>query len=62
MPRNFKILIIPNVLAHGKSYEHGFVKNRNGHTHCAKSCAKSRFDRFFMHHLEITKYWSFPTS
>ncbi|RRT68092.1 hypothetical protein B296_00024582 [Ensete ventricosum] len=25
--RNFKILAIPNVLAHGKSYEHGFVKN-----------------------------------
>ncbi|RZS10452.1 hypothetical protein BHM03_00041682 [Ensete ventricosum] len=24
---NFKILDIPNVLAHGMSYEHGFVKN-----------------------------------
>ncbi|RWW75704.1 hypothetical protein BHE74_00016260 [Ensete ventricosum] len=25
--RKFKILVIPNVLALGKSYEHGFVKN-----------------------------------
>ncbi|RZS29420.1 hypothetical protein BHM03_00063149 [Ensete ventricosum] len=25
--RKFKILANPNVLAHGKSYEHGFAKN-----------------------------------
>ncbi|RWV83440.1 hypothetical protein GW17_00054953 [Ensete ventricosum] len=24
--QNYKILAIPNVLAHGKSYEHGFAK------------------------------------
>ncbi|RWW61073.1 hypothetical protein BHE74_00031888, partial [Ensete ventricosum] len=54
---NFKILTIPNVLAHGKSYEHGFVKKHDGH----KSCAKSRFDRFFVHHLKISIYWPFPT-
>ncbi|RWV94649.1 hypothetical protein BHE74_00003354, partial [Ensete ventricosum] len=55
--RNFKILAIPNVLAHGKSYEHGFVKKRDGH----KLCAKSRFDRFFVHRLRISKYWPFPS-
>ncbi|RRT37193.1 hypothetical protein B296_00053023 [Ensete ventricosum] len=38
----FKILAIPNVLAHGKSYEHGFMENHDGH----KLCAKSSFDRF----------------
>ncbi|RWW49460.1 hypothetical protein BHE74_00044374, partial [Ensete ventricosum] len=54
---NFKILAIPNVLAHGKSYENGFVKKRNGH----KLCAKSSFDQFFTHHLRISKYWPFPT-
>ncbi|RZR85477.1 hypothetical protein BHM03_00012478, partial [Ensete ventricosum] len=45
--RNFKILYIPNGLAHGKSYEHGLVKKCDGH----KLCTKSRFDRFFMHRL-----------
>ncbi|RWW37856.1 hypothetical protein BHE74_00056965 [Ensete ventricosum] len=50
--QNFKILAIPNVLAHGKSYEHGLMKNYDGH----KLCAKSRFDQFFMHHLVISKY------
>ncbi|RWW42387.1 hypothetical protein BHE74_00052074, partial [Ensete ventricosum] len=54
--RNFKILAITNVLAHGKSYEQGFVKKCDGN----KLCAKSRFDRFFMHRLRISKYWSFP--
>ncbi|RZS03540.1 hypothetical protein BHM03_00033732, partial [Ensete ventricosum] len=47
----FKILSIPNVLAHGKSYQHGFMKKRDGHQLCAKSCTKSSFDRFFVHHL-----------
>ncbi|RZS16904.1 hypothetical protein BHM03_00048971, partial [Ensete ventricosum] len=47
--RNFKILAIPNVFAHGKSYEHGFAKKCDGHKLCAKSRAKSSFDRFFMH-------------
>ncbi|RWW73413.1 hypothetical protein BHE74_00018739 [Ensete ventricosum] len=27
-----KILVIPNVLAHGKSYEHNFMKKHDGHT------------------------------
>ncbi|RRT68291.1 hypothetical protein B296_00034302 [Ensete ventricosum] len=43
LSQNFKILAIPNVLAYGKSYEHGFVKKYNGH----KLCAKSHFNRFF---------------
>ncbi|RWW51764.1 hypothetical protein BHE74_00041858 [Ensete ventricosum] len=34
----FKILVIPNVLAHGKSYEHDFIKKCDGHKHCTKSC------------------------
>ncbi|RWW37977.1 hypothetical protein BHE74_00056829 [Ensete ventricosum] len=54
---NFKILAIPNVLAHGKSYEHGFAKKCDGYKFCVKSC----FDRFFVHRLEISKYWPFPT-
>ncbi|RWW71100.1 hypothetical protein BHE74_00021192 [Ensete ventricosum] len=29
--QNFKILAIPNVFAHGKSYEHDFVKKSDGH-------------------------------
>ncbi|RRT31216.1 hypothetical protein B296_00053402 [Ensete ventricosum] len=33
--RKFKILAIHDVLAHGKSYEHGFTKKRDGHIHCA---------------------------
>ncbi|RRT62647.1 hypothetical protein B296_00015376 [Ensete ventricosum] len=40
---NFKILAIPNVLAHGKSYEHGFMKKRDGY----KLCVKWSFDRFW---------------
>ncbi|RWV94579.1 hypothetical protein GW17_00042870, partial [Ensete ventricosum] len=55
--RNFKILAIPNVLAHGKSYKQGFVKKCDGH----KLCAKSSFDRFFTHHLGISKFRPFPT-
>ncbi|RZR90602.1 hypothetical protein BHM03_00018512, partial [Ensete ventricosum] len=58
--RKFKILAIPNVLAHGKSYNLGFVKKRDGHKHCTKSRAKSNFDRFFVHHLGNSKYWPFP--
>ncbi|RWV92158.1 hypothetical protein BHE74_00024449, partial [Ensete ventricosum] len=50
--RNFKILVIPNLFAHGKSYKHGFIKKHDAH----KLCTKSRFDRFFVHHLKILKY------
>ncbi|RWW49316.1 hypothetical protein BHE74_00044547, partial [Ensete ventricosum] len=35
--RKFKILAIHVVLAHGKSYEHGFMKKRDGHKLCASS-------------------------
>ncbi|RWW79410.1 hypothetical protein BHE74_00012305 [Ensete ventricosum] len=42
--RKFKILAIPCVFAHGKSYEHGFLKKYNGHKHCTKSS----FNRFFV--------------
>ncbi|RRT33454.1 hypothetical protein B296_00039131 [Ensete ventricosum] len=58
--RKFKILAIPGVLAHGKSYELGFTKKLDGHKHCAKLHAESSFDRFSMHRLENSKYWSFP--
>ncbi|RZR78450.1 hypothetical protein BHM03_00003802, partial [Ensete ventricosum] len=57
---NFKIQAIPNVLAHGNSYEHDFMKKHDGHKLCAKSRAKSSFNQFFIHHLEILKYWPFP--
>ncbi|RZS23463.1 hypothetical protein BHM03_00056404 [Ensete ventricosum] len=59
--RKFKILAIPNVLAHGKSYEQGFVKKCNVHRLCAMSRAKSSFDRVFMHHLRKSKYRPFET-
>ncbi|RRT85129.1 hypothetical protein B296_00000502 [Ensete ventricosum] len=52
LSRKFKILPIPNILAHGKMYEHGFVRKRNGHKLCTNS-RKSRFDQFFMHYLEM---------
>ncbi|RRT37106.1 hypothetical protein B296_00049986 [Ensete ventricosum] len=42
--QKFKVLAIPNVLAHGKSYEHGFVKKCDGHKLCAKSRVKLSFD------------------
>ncbi|RRT68153.1 hypothetical protein B296_00009979 [Ensete ventricosum] len=29
--QKLEILVIPNVLVHGKSYEHGFTKKYNGH-------------------------------
>ncbi|RZR93448.1 hypothetical protein BHM03_00021955 [Ensete ventricosum] len=58
--QKFKILAIPNVLAHGKSYEHGFMKKHDGHKLCVTLHAKSIFDRFVMHRLENSKYWPFP--
>ncbi|RZS24514.1 hypothetical protein BHM03_00057594 [Ensete ventricosum] len=58
--RKFKILSIPNVIAHGKSYEHGFAKKLDGYIHCVKSRAESSFNWFFMHRLGNSKYWSFP--
>ncbi|RWW77124.1 hypothetical protein BHE74_00014738, partial [Ensete ventricosum] len=59
--QNLKILTIPNVLAHGKSYEHDFTKKCDGHKLCAKLRIKLSFNRFFMHRLGISKYWQFPT-
>ncbi|RWV95475.1 hypothetical protein GW17_00041894, partial [Ensete ventricosum] len=41
--RKFKILVIPVLLAHGKSYKHGFMKKCDGHKLCAKSHAESSF-------------------
>ncbi|RRT32384.1 hypothetical protein B296_00058778, partial [Ensete ventricosum] len=58
--QNFKILGIRNILALGKSYEHGFMKKYNGHKLCAKSRVKSSFDRFFVYRPRISKYWPFP--
>ncbi|RRT60479.1 hypothetical protein B296_00038528 [Ensete ventricosum] len=54
--RKFKILAIPNLLAHGKSNEHGFTRKSDSHKLCAKSRVKSSFVRFFMHRLENSKY------
>ncbi|RWV83424.1 hypothetical protein GW17_00054966 [Ensete ventricosum] len=46
--RKFKILAIPNVLTHAKSYEHSFTKKHDDH----KFYAKSSFDWFFVHCLD----------
>ncbi|RZR78351.1 hypothetical protein BHM03_00003655 [Ensete ventricosum] len=59
--RYSKILAIPNILAHGKLYEHDFTDKCDDHNLCAKSRAKSSFDRFFVHCLENSKYWPFPS-
>ncbi|RRT33050.1 hypothetical protein B296_00058954 [Ensete ventricosum] len=59
--RKFKIPAIPNVLAHGKSYEHGFVKKCDGHNACAKSHWNASFNQFFLHRLRNSKYKRFPT-
>ncbi|RRT36234.1 hypothetical protein B296_00052888 [Ensete ventricosum] len=59
--QKFKILAIPDVLAHGKSFEHGFTKKCEGHKLCAKLHADSSFYRFFVHHLGNSIYWPFPT-
>ncbi|RZR93619.1 hypothetical protein BHM03_00022161 [Ensete ventricosum] len=42
----FKILAIPNVLAHGKSYEHGFAKKYDG-PKVSQCCARSRVRSVF---------------
>ncbi|RRT71183.1 hypothetical protein B296_00033875, partial [Ensete ventricosum] len=58
--RKFKILAIPNVLAHRKSYEHGFMKKHDNHTICTKSRVKSSFDRFFVHLVRNSKIQAIP--
>ncbi|RWV83528.1 hypothetical protein GW17_00054855 [Ensete ventricosum] len=47
--RNLKVIDIPNILAHGKSYGHGFTKKHDGHKLCKETRAKSSFDQFFAH-------------
>ncbi|RWW38779.1 hypothetical protein BHE74_00055955, partial [Ensete ventricosum] len=42
--QNFKILTIPNVLAHWKSYKHSFAEEYDSHKLYAESRVKSRFD------------------
>ncbi|RZR73062.1 hypothetical protein BHM03_00019670 [Ensete ventricosum] len=59
--QKFKIMAIPTVLAHGKSYEYGFTKKHDGHKLCANARAKSSFDRFFVRNLINSKYWPFRT-
>ncbi|RRT70003.1 hypothetical protein B296_00026255 [Ensete ventricosum] len=60
LSQKFKMLAFPNVLAHGKSYEHSFMKKRDGHKLYAKLQTISSFDRFFVHLLENSKHWPFP--
>ncbi|RZS19876.1 hypothetical protein BHM03_00052334 [Ensete ventricosum] len=54
-------MAIPDVLAHGKSYENGFAKKCDSHKLCAKSHVESSFDRFFVYRMRNSKYWPFPT-
>ncbi|RWV83337.1 hypothetical protein GW17_00055061 [Ensete ventricosum] len=49
-------MAIPDVLAHGNSYEYGLMKKHDGHKICAKLHAESSFDWFFMDHLGNSKY------
>ncbi|RWV77038.1 hypothetical protein GW17_00062185 [Ensete ventricosum] len=58
--RKFKILANPNVLDHGKSHEHGFMRKCDGHKHYAKSRLESSFDWFYVHRLKNSKCWPFP--
>ncbi|RWW72256.1 hypothetical protein BHE74_00019943 [Ensete ventricosum] len=55
--RKFKILAFHDVLAHGKSYEHGFMKKYDGQKLCAKCHSEWSFDWFFMHRFRNSKYW-----
>ncbi|RZR97257.1 hypothetical protein BHM03_00026398 [Ensete ventricosum] len=61
LSQKFKILAIPDVLAHGKLYEQGFMKKCDGHKFCMKSRADSSLDLLFLHRIENSKYWPFPT-
>ncbi|RZS24664.1 hypothetical protein BHM03_00057760 [Ensete ventricosum] len=45
--QKFKILAIPDVLAHGMSYKHAFAKKCDGHKNYAKS-PESSFDWFYV--------------
>ncbi|RZS02328.1 hypothetical protein BHM03_00032368 [Ensete ventricosum] len=56
--QNFKILAIPNVFANGKSYEHDFVKKRDGHKLCAKSHAELSFNWFFVKPCSYNLPWA----
>ncbi|RZS26861.1 hypothetical protein BHM03_00060263, partial [Ensete ventricosum] len=56
--RKFKILAFHDVLAHGKSYEHGFMKKCDGQKLCTKCHSEWSFDWFFMHRFRNSKYWS----
>ncbi|RWV78108.1 hypothetical protein GW17_00060984 [Ensete ventricosum] len=47
----------PNVLGHGKSYEHGFEKKYDGY----KLYTKSGFNQFFIDRLENSKFKPFLT-
>ncbi|RZS11304.1 hypothetical protein BHM03_00042622 [Ensete ventricosum] len=60
LSQKFKILAFPDVLAHGKSYEQGFVKKCDGHKLCTKSHADPNLDLFIVHHLRNSKFWPFP--
>ncbi|RWW54093.1 hypothetical protein BHE74_00039345 [Ensete ventricosum] len=42
--QKFKILAKPNILAHRKSYKHGFTNKHDDHKLCTKSHEKSSFD------------------
>ncbi|URD88268.1 hypothetical protein MUK42_31109, partial [Musa troglodytarum] len=50
--RKFEVLTIPNLLGPRKLYNLGFAKKHDNH----KFCTKSIFNRFFLHHLEKSKY------
>ncbi|RRT57161.1 hypothetical protein B296_00005286 [Ensete ventricosum] len=58
--QKFKILAIPDVLAHRKPYMHGFTKKCDGHKFWCDVARRSSFDRFVVYRLQNLKYWPFP--
>ncbi|RWW35631.1 hypothetical protein BHE74_00059413, partial [Ensete ventricosum] len=53
--KKFKILAIPDALAHRKSYEHGFMKKCDSPRHC-NSPNSSRFDTSHYSGLLASRY------
>ncbi|RWW87933.1 hypothetical protein BHE74_00003214 [Ensete ventricosum] len=56
----FKILAIPNVLAHGKSYEHNFVKQCDDYKLCTKLWHSRSYEHDFMKKHDIINFAKSP--
>ncbi|RWW54163.1 hypothetical protein BHE74_00039269 [Ensete ventricosum] len=54
------VLKIQNTSSQWEVVRAWFPEKCDGHKLCAKSRVRSSVDRFFVHHLENSKYWPFP--